>query len=37
MIDMIDIAIDYGLDGLKIESPFGRDFLQLSKPALGPN
>jgi hypothetical protein len=30
------IATDYGLDGLGIESRWGRDFLRLSRPALGP-
>jgi hypothetical protein len=29
------IATRYGLDGLEIESPWGRDFLHPSRPALG--
>jgi hypothetical protein len=32
----VGIATDYGLDGLGIESPWGRDFPHLSRPALGP-
>jgi hypothetical protein len=30
------IATGYGLDGREIESPWGRDFTHLSRPALGP-
>jgi hypothetical protein len=30
------IATDYGLDGPGIETRLGRDFLHLSRPALGP-
>jgi hypothetical protein len=30
------IAIRYGLDGPGIESRWGRDFLHLSRPAVGP-
>ena len=30
------IATGYGLDGPGIESRWGRDFLHLSRPALGP-
>jgi hypothetical protein len=30
------IATGYGLDGLGIESRWGRDFPHLSKPVLGP-
>jgi hypothetical protein len=33
----VGIATDYGLDGPEIESRWGRDFLHLSRPALGPN
>ena len=33
---VIGIATGYRLDGLEIESRWGRDFLQLSRPALGP-
>ena len=33
----VDIATGYGLDGLEIESRWGRDFPHLSRPALGPN
>jgi len=29
-------ATGYGLDGQGIESPWGRDFPHLSRPALGP-
>ena len=32
----VSIATGYGLDGLGIESRWGRDFPHLSKPALGP-
>jgi hypothetical protein len=32
----VGIATDYGLDGSGIESRWGRDFLHLSRPALGP-
>jgi hypothetical protein len=32
----VGIAIHYGLDGPEIESRWGRDFLQPSRPALGP-
>jgi len=32
----VGIATGYGLDGLGIESWWGRDFLHLSRPALGP-
>jgi len=31
------IATGYELDGPEIESPWRRDFLHLSRPALGPN
>jgi hypothetical protein len=30
------IPTGYGLDGSRIESRWGRDFLHLSRPALGP-
>ena len=30
------VATGYGLDGLGIESRWGRDFPHLSRPALGP-
>ena len=33
---VVGIATGYGLDGPGIESRWGRDFLLLSKPALGP-
>jgi hypothetical protein len=33
----VDVATGYGLDGLGIESRWGRDFPHLSKPALGLN
>jgi hypothetical protein len=33
----VGIAIDYGLDGPGIESRWGRDFLRMSRPALGPS
>ena len=33
---VVRIATGYGLDGLGIESWWGRDFLQLSRLALGP-
>ena len=32
----VSIATGYGLDGPGIESPWGRDFPHLSRPALGP-
>jgi hypothetical protein len=32
----VGIATRYGLDGLGIESLWGRDFPQTSRPALGP-
>ena len=32
---VVGIAIDYGLDGLGIESRWRRDFPHLSRPALG--
>jgi hypothetical protein len=32
----VGIATDYGLDGLGMESRWGRDFPHLSRPALGP-
>jgi hypothetical protein len=32
----VGIATGYGLDGQGIESRWGRDFLHLSRPALGP-
>jgi hypothetical protein len=33
---VVGIATGYGLDGLGIESRWGRDFPRLSRPALGP-
>jgi len=33
----VGIATGYGLDGPGIQSRCGRDFLHLSRPALGPN
>jgi hypothetical protein len=33
---VVGIATAYGLDGLGIESRWGRDFLHLSRPALRP-
>jgi hypothetical protein len=33
---VVGIASRYGLDGLGIESRWGRDFPQPSRPALGP-
>jgi len=33
---VVGIAAGYGLDGPGIESPWGRDFPHLSRPALGP-
>ena len=33
---VVGIATGYGLDGPGIESRWGRDFLHLSKPDLGP-
>jgi hypothetical protein len=32
----VGIVTGYGLDGLGIESRWGRDFSHLSRPALGP-
>jgi hypothetical protein len=32
----VGIATSYGLDGLRIEFRWGRDFLHPSRPALGP-
>ena len=32
----VDIATAYGLDGLGIESQWGRDFPHMSRPALRP-
>jgi len=32
----VGIVTRYGLDGPGIESPWWRDFLHLSRPALGP-
>jgi hypothetical protein len=32
----VGIATGYGLEGLGIESRWGRDFSHLSRPALGP-
>jgi hypothetical protein len=32
----VGIATDYGMDGPDIESRWRRDFLHLSRPALGP-
>ena len=32
----VGIATGYGLDGPGIESRWGRDFMPLSRPALGP-
>jgi hypothetical protein len=32
----VGIATGYGLDGLGIESRWGRDFSHTSRPALGP-
>ena len=32
----VGIATSYGLDGPGIESRWGRDFPQLSRPAVGP-
>jgi hypothetical protein len=32
----VGIVTGYGLDGPGIESWWGRDFLKLSRPALGP-
>ena len=34
---VVSIATGYVLDGPGIESRWGRDFPQLSRPALGPN
>jgi hypothetical protein len=33
---VVGIATGYGLDGPGIESQWGRNFLYLSRPALGP-
>jgi len=33
---VVGIATGHGLDGPEIESRWDRDFLHLSKPALGP-
>ena len=33
---VVGIATGYGLECLRIESRWGRDFLQLSRPSLGP-
>jgi hypothetical protein len=33
---VVGIATNYGLDGPGIESPWGRDFPHLSRPALRP-
>ena len=33
---VVDKATGYGLEGPGIESPWGRDFPHLSRPALGP-
>ena len=33
---VVGIVTGYGLDGPGIESQWGRDFLHLSRPALGP-
>jgi hypothetical protein len=33
---VVGIATDYGLDGPGIESQWGRNFLHLTRPALGP-
>jgi hypothetical protein len=33
---VVGVATGYGLDGPRIESRWGRDFLHLSRPALGP-
>ena len=33
---VVDIVTGYGLDGPRIESQWGQDFLHLSKLALGP-
>ena len=32
----VGIASGYGLDGPRIEFPWGRDFPRLSRPVLGP-
>jgi hypothetical protein len=32
---VVSITTGYGLDGPGIESQWGRDFLRLSRPALG--
>jgi hypothetical protein len=37
VISIINVATCYGLDGLGIESWWGRDFLHQSRPALQPN
>jgi hypothetical protein len=33
---VVSMATRYGLDGLGIKCRWGRDFLHLSRPALGP-
>jgi len=33
---VVGIATGYGLEGLEIESRWGRDFPHLSRPVLGP-
>ena len=33
---IVSIVTRYGLEGPEIESRWGRDFLHLSRPALGP-
>jgi hypothetical protein len=35
-LQCLDCETGYGLDGLGIESRWGRDFLHLFRPALGP-
>ena len=35
-VSVVGIVNGYGLDGLGIESRWGRDFPHLSRPALGP-
>ena len=35
-VSSVGIATRYGLDGPGIESRWGRDFLHLSRPVLGP-
>jgi hypothetical protein len=36
VVSSVGIATDYGLDGPRIESQWGRDFSHTSRPALGP-